>query len=430
MAPVAKSTESMADRYRDVRAVTMRLAAPLSEEDAQIQAMPDVSPSKWHLAHTTWFFETFVLATRPGHRWFDPRFGRLFNSYYESLGELFPRERRGLLSQPSGARVKAYRAAVDAAMLETIASTSTDEELRLVEVGLQHEMQHQELLLTDIKFNFYANPLRPAYTASLKVSPKGATPGQGFVPLEGGLSFVGVDQGELSTPFAFDNESPRHRVFLEPFALASRVVSNAEYLEFIGDQGYGRPELWLADGWSTKGKEGWRAPLYWESIGSGRSGSDDWRVMTFAGMQPLEPSAPVAHVSYFEAEAFARWAGARLPTEAEWETAAGLSPLGSGAPPNFLESGSLAPEPPIPARLGQLFGDVWEWTASPYVPYPGFAPPLGPLGEYNGKFMCNQMVLRGGSCLSPRAHIRGTYRNFFPPAARWQCTGVRLARNI
>lgn len=422
---------SIARKFRDVRAATVALVERLTPEDAQIQAMPDVSPPKWHLAHTTWFFETFILLPRDRpYRAFDPEYTALFNSYYETFGSVFSRPNRGLLSRPDFATVKAYREAVDLAMSRWLETTPPDADLHLVELGLHHEMQHQELILTDLKYNFYANPLRPAYRPDLADVPRrqegrlAGTHAMEFLENAGGLVTSGADASNGT--FVYDNETPRHKAYLEPFALATRLVTNAEYLEFVADHGYSRPELWLADGWATMQSEGWHAPLYWECDAT----RGDWRVMTMSGMQPLALAEPVAHVSYYEADAYARWIGARLPTEVEWEVCASRVPRHAINTANFLEADVLTPRESMDGGLAQMFGDVWEWTASPYVAYPGYRQSEGALGEYNGKFMCNQMVLRGGSCLSPGALVRSTYRNFFPPTARWQCSGVRLARDL
>jgi ergothioneine biosynthesis protein EgtB len=368
--------------YADVRAHTEALAAPLSAEDQTVQSMPDVSPTKWHRAHTTWFFETFVLSSQPGYRAFDERFAYLFNSYYEGVGPRHERSERGLLTRPGVAEVADYRAHVDAAM------AGVDLERDLVQLGLHHEQQHQELLLMDIKHVLSVNPYRPAYADGWHP----AVTTSGSVVHEGGLVEVGHD----GTGFAFDNEGPRHRVWLEPFALDLAPITCGDWLEFMADDGYHRPELWLSDGWATIRAGGWEAPMYWEP-------SDGWHVYTLEGLRPVDHGEPVCHVSYYEADAFARWAGARLPTEQEWEAAADVDPA-------------------------LLAGDVWTWTSSSYSPYPGFTPAPGAVGEYNGKFMVNQYVLRGGSCLTPQDHVRPTYRNFFPAASRWPMTGVRLAR--
>ncbi len=404
---------SLAARYRAVRRLTERLCEPLEVEDYQLQSMPDCSPPKWHLAHTTWFFETFVLAAHdPGHRPFHPLFNYLFNSYYEAVGDRWPRPARGLLSRPTVAEVYDYRRSVDERMVRLL-DRADAAVAPLVELGLNHEQQHQELLLTDLKHGFALNPLRPAYA---DVSPRAASAAQ---PLRWEARPAGLHWlGHEGSGFAFDNESPRHKVYVQAHEIASRPVTAGEYLAFVEDGGYDRPELWLSDGWAARRQHGWTAPLYWERAAGG------WQLFTLHGMRPLDPAEPVCHVSYYEADAYARWAGARLPTEAEWEVAA----AGREVDGNFLESGRLHPAPD--PGTGQFFGDVWEWTASPYAAYPGYRPAAGALGEYNGKFMCNQMVLRGGSCATPAGHVRPTYRNFFPPDARWQFSGVRLAKDV
>jgi ergothioneine biosynthesis protein EgtB len=405
--------------YCRVRAATELLCRGLEVEDHCIQSMPDVSPPKWHLAHTTWFFETFLLAPFfPRYRVFDPAYHYLFNSYYESAGTPYPRAQRGLLSRPTVEEVYRFRAHVDrgieALLARSAGSANASQIAERVTLGAHHEQQHQELLLTDIKHNFAINPLRPVYRQA--AGEGGSAPRLAWRTYPGGLEIL----GHAGEGFAFDNETPPHRVHLEPYALASRPVTNGEYLTFIEDGGYARAELWLADGWRTVKEQGWRAPLYWEP------GEGQWQQMTLGGLRDVAPDEPVCHVSYYEAEAYARWAGARLPTEAEWETAARDEAIAG----NLLESGRLHPRP---ARAGsglrQVYGDVWEWTASPYVPYRGYRPLAGALGEYNGRFMCNQYVLRGGSCATPASHLRATYRNFFPPAARWQFSGIRLARD-
>jgi ergothioneine biosynthesis protein EgtB len=406
----------LAETYRAIRAATEALCAPLSPEDCSLQSMPDASPAKWHLAHTAWFFETLVLEGLPGYAPFHPAFRVLFNSYYQSVGEQHPRPERGVLSRPSLEEVRAYRRHVDRGILRLLDAGAAASALDAVELGLHHEQQHQELILTDVKHGFSRNPLRPAYRERAP-EPAGRAQPLGWFGLEAGVREI----GHAGPGFAFDNERPRHRVFVEAFALASRPVTNAEYLDFVRDAGYANPALWLSDGFATVRARGWRAPLYWEE----RDGQ--WWTHTLAGMAPLRADEPVCHVSHYEADAYARWAGARLPTEAEWECAAEDAPL-EGA---FVESGRLHPAPsPPPGRApSALFGDVWEWTASAYAPYPGFRPLAGSLGEYNAKFMSNQLVLRGGSCATPRSHIRRCYRNFFPPDARWQFSGIRLARD-
>ncbi len=384
---------ALTERYRAIRAATESLCAPLAIEDYQLQSMPDCSPPKWHLAHTTWFFETFALASQSP---FHPRFGFLFNSYYEAVGERWPRSQRGLLSRPTVAEVYAYRASVDERIPQLIeeADSKTLELLApILEIGFQHEQQHQELLLTDLKHAFGLNPLRPAYS-STQSSTRLETKKLEWHSLAPGLHGVGHE----AEGFAFDNEGPRHRVFLEAFRIASRTVTNEEYFEFVEAGGYDRPEYWLADGWAARQRSNWTAPLYWERI------DGDWWQFTLGGMRRLDPNEPVCHASYYEAEAYSRWAGARLPTEFEWEVAVG-------------------------EQLDSEANPVWNWTASPYSPYPGYRPAPGALGEYNGKFMCNQMVLRGRSSATPAGHSRPTYRNFFPPDARWQFSGFRLAKD-
>jgi len=412
---------SMPSSYRRVRIATEQLAAPLSAEDCAIQSMPDASPVKWHLAHTSWFFETFVLKPHlPGYRLFHPSFRVLFNSYYNGIGDKHPRPRRGLLSRPSLEEVHAYRLHIDAAMAElmdrgTLPSTIS----ALIELGLNHEQQHQELILTDVLHLLSCNPLKPAYEPSIGAAdaPIADAPPLTWIEFGEGI----VDIGHEGSQFALDNESPRHRQYLNGFSLASREVTNGEYLAFIDDAGYRRPELWLSEGWDWLAANSIDAPLYWQRDGRG------WREFGLHGLRAVEASSPVCHVSLFEADAYARWAGARLPSEGEWEVAASGRPVEG----NFIESGSLEPTAANAATvtLSQLFGDVWEWTQSAYAPYPGYRPATGAIGEYNGKFMCNQYVLRGGSCASPALHLRATYRNFFPAAARWQFTGIRLARD-
>jgi len=411
---------ALREQFIQTRGCTERLAEPLSAEDAAVQSMPDASPTKWHLAHTTWFFETFVLCPVAGYRRYDEGFSLLFNSYYESLGERLPRHWRGMVTRPSLDVVLAYRRAITAAIarrLDEPAGTSS-EALAAIELGIHHEQQHQELILTDIKHLLSHHPSFPAYQAGpLPRSPAAAPSVAGrFTRFDGGL----VSIGHAGGAFAFDNEGPEHRVFLRPYALSNRLVTNAEYLEFIADAGYRRPELWLSDGFRWLATEQVSAPLYWHC-----EAGESPRLFTLAGLVPLDPHEPVCHVSYYEADAYARWANARLPTEAEWEHAARSHPVDG----NLLESGRLHPRAASHPADTQCFGDAWEWTASAYAPYPGFRPLPGALGEYNGKFMCNQMVLRGGSCATPRQHVRASYRNFFPPPARWQFSGIRLAKD-
>lgn len=407
-------------RYGRVRGLTESLCQPLAVEDYVVQTMADVSPPKWHLAHSSWFFENFLLVPHlRGYTPFHPAYGYLFNSYYETVGQFHPRPQRGLLSRPTVDEVYRYRHHVDQCMGELIEAaddTSWATLAGLLELGLHHEQQHQELLLTDIKHIFAFNPLRPAYHAPVVVESvqSGAA---AWLTYTGGIRQI----GHQGAGFSFDNETPRHRVFLEDYRLAARLVTNGEYLAFMEDGGYDQPRYWLSDGWHTVRTERWSAPLYWERNGSG------WQQMTLAGMSEVVEAEPVCHISYYEADAYARWAGKRLPTEAEWENAAADVVLQG----NFLDSGVLHPCPaPNGSQPAQLFGDVWEWTRSAYAPYPGYQPGAGSLGEYNGKFMCNQMVLRGGSCVSSRAHLRTSYRNFFPPDARWQFSGLRLAEDV
>jgi ergothioneine biosynthesis protein EgtB len=409
-------------RYREVRRATERLCEPLAVEDYLLQSMPEASPVKWHLAHTAWFFETFLLLPHlSGYRPFRPEFRSLFNSYYEAVGPRWPRPQRGLLSRPTVVEVYHYRSWVDqqmARLFRSLGGLGCGEVASAVMLGIQHEQQHQELIITDLKHAWAANPLRPVYREAMPQ--KGNPAPRHWVSFPEGLARIGHD----GNGFAFDNESPRHQVFLHGFQLASRLTTNAEYLAFMADGGYDRPELWLSDGWAARQAAGWTAPLYWQEQ------DGDWSVVTLSGQRPLDPAEPVCHLSYYEADAFARWAGARLPTEAEWETAAATAPLAG----HFQESGhfhpAAAPASGDGGPLHQLYGDVWQWTASPYTGYPGYRPLSGALGEYNGKFMCNQFVLRGASCATPRSHARLTYRNFFPPEARWQFSGVRLAKDL
>jgi ergothioneine biosynthesis protein EgtB len=414
--------DDLRQRFLRVRATTEALCWPLSAEDASAQSMPDASPTKWHLAHTTWFFETFVLADTPNFRPYHPEYGRLFNSYYDALGARIPRHARGLCTRPSLDEVKRYREVITTQVADLLSgSFSGLVTLRHIELGIQHEQQHQELILTDIKHLLGQNPLAPAYQPQLHVvaepvvrAPGRAPQNYGFRSHEGGL----VPVGNKGQGFAFDNETPEHLVYLEPYALADRLVTIRDYLEFMRDGGYERPELWLADGWRFRCEQQICRPLYV------RGNDDDLHLFTLSGIVPLPLDEPICHVSYYEADAYARWADARLPTEAEWEHAARAMPVTG----NLLESGRLQPAP-CRAGQSQLFGDVWEWTKSSYDAYPGYQAPPGPLGEYNGKFMCNQMVLRGGSCATPSQHIRSSYRNFFPPETRWQFSGIRLARD-
>ncbi|MGH9016630.1 MAG: ergothioneine biosynthesis protein EgtB [Acidimicrobiales bacterium] len=411
----AQRTDLLAERYRSVRRATEILATPLSPEDQTVQSMPDVSPTKWHRAHTSWFFETFLLESQlAGYRSFHPQFAYLFNSYYEGVGARYPRARRGVVSRPGVLEVARYRAHVDAAMARLFDRGPAPAAADLIELGLHHEQQHQELLLMDIKHVLSCSPLEPAYATVTVATPSPQSPGR-WIEHDGGP----VETGHDGRGFAFDNEGPRHTVHLEPFALAGRPVTCGEWVAFIDDGGYERPDLWLSDGWATAQAENWTSPLYWSRV------VDDWWLFTLGGPQLVDPAEPVCHVSYYEADAFARWCGARLPTEAEWETVASPRP---GAPVDgrFLDTSVLHPRPTVGDAL---FGDVWQWTQSAYSPYPGFRPAAGAVGEYNGKFMVNQYVLRGGSCVTPPDHVRATYRNFFPPSARWAFSGLRLARD-
>ena len=408
-------------RFRDIRAASLNLAAPLSAEDQMVQSMPDVSPTKWHLAHTTWFFETFLLTPNlDGYAPFDDRFGYLFNSYYEAVGERHPRAERGLLTRPDLPTVMAYRAHVEAAMERLIAEAGPNawpDVERMTQLGLHHEQQHQELILMDIKHVLSVNPLQPAYLHRA-VTRGSAVPAADWIHHPGGLCEIG-HEGE---GFTFDNEGPRHKVWLEPFALMDRLVTAGEYNAFMADGGYQKPEFWLSEGWAAVQAEGWEAPLYW------RREAEGWSVFTLNGRRPVDPAEPVCHVSHFEADAYARWAGRRLPTEAEWEVAATTALNVTALTGNLADQGAFHPQPAAPGEgLRQLVGDVWEWTQSPYVAYPRFRPVAGAVGEYNGKFMSGQMVLRGGAAVTPPGHVRLTYRNFFPPAARWAFSGIRLA---
>jgi ergothioneine biosynthesis protein EgtB len=416
MSTATRAVESRADlrhRFRDVRQFTEALAQPLSAEDQTVQTMPDVSPTKWHRAHTTWFFETFVLGPHvAGYDEVDPAYGFLFNSYYEAVGPRHARPQRGLLTRPGVAEIARYRTTVDRAMDDLLAGDEPDPGVAsLVELGLHHEQQHQELLLMDIKHVLAINPLRPGYVEPEAASslPSAAPAAEEWLGHPGGIVRVGHD----GDGFAFDNEGPRHEVLLRPFAVSSSLVTAGDWLTFIDEGGYREPGLWMSDGWATVHTQGWQAPEYWWH------GPDGWSVHTLTGPRPVEPADPVVHVSWYEADAFARWAGCRLPSEAEWEvTAAGRDPAEHGT-----GTFGLHPRP----GAAQWCGQVWQWTASPYAPYPGFTPAAGAVGEYNGKFMVNQQVLRGGACVTPAGHTRLTYRNFFYPASRWAFSGLRLA---
>ena len=464
LAPKQSRAADLLDRFRTVRAATMAFCSPLSPEDMMVQSCAEASPIKWHLAHTSWFFETFVLSEFvAGYQPFDPSFHWLFNSYYRALGEMPEKKLRASFSRPPLDQILAYRRHVDAAIERLLSHMPEDESQRRIVLGLEHEQQHLELAATDIKHAFFTNPLHPAYRPTpppqneLSAGADSISPPLNWISFTPGTStrpgIVGIgttpDPNDIHA-FAFDNETPRHPIYLPPFQLASRAVTCAEYLAFMEDDGYARPELWLSEGWDTVEREGWQAPLYWRRDPDNPS---DWTIFTLHGWLPLGEisETPVCHLSFFEADAFARWSGHRLPTEFEWEyvaaqqlaspgLTAGFSPMNisaqekgfsPGITGNFLDSNHLHPQigsatAPTPQ---QLFGDVWEWTQSPYTGYPGYKPLPGALGEYNGKFMSSQIVLRGGSCVTPQAHIRATYRNFFSPSTRWQFSGLRLARD-
>lgn len=434
--PQTDVTTVIASRYAAIRARTVQLATPLSAEDCCAQSMPDASPVKWHLAHTTWFFETFLLEKfEPAFQPFQAEFRVLFNSYYNGIGDKHPRVQRGLLTRPSLAEVLAYRHNVDERMQVLIAHLgnnkgASDETARsLITLGLHHEQQHQELILTDVKHLLSMNPLKPRYRDPVAMPTMTASAPQ-WIAYDGGIVAVGAhanaNEAGAKERFCFDNELPRHDALLQPYLLASRPVTNREYMAFIASGGYGDAALWLSEGWDWINAHGVTHPataithpLYWQSIDGA------WSEFSLSGMVALEPDAPVSHVSYFEADAFARWSGARLPTESEWEHAAAACAIEG----NFADDGHLRPLASAPEGLSQMFGNVWEWTQSSYAPYPGYRPATGAIGEYNGKFMVNQYVLRGGSCATPRDHIRASYRNFFPATARWQFSGIRLAKD-
>jgi ergothioneine biosynthesis protein EgtB len=413
---LSATPELLLRHYLEVRRMTLRLTEQLSAEDQMLQSMSDASPTKWHLAHTTWFFETFILEPVPGYSPFDSRFRFLFNSYYKQLGGHPLRGARGLMSRPLLSTVHEYRKHVDEAMVAVLESAQPEEVLRLVELGINHEQQHQELILTDIKHALSYGLLRERTQKGTPLAQEQSAPQLTWIDHPGGLCSI----GHAGQEFAFDNEGPSHEVMVRPFRIASRPVTNAEFHEFILDGGYRRPELWLSDGWDTVCSQHWSEPLYWE-----HDGDDIWTQSVYGELEPLNLNDPVCHVSYYEADAYARWRGARLPSEQEWEVVARRNP----ARGTLLEDMHLNPQPAQGEGLQQVLGDVWEWTASPYVAYPGYRPAAGVLGEYNGKFMCNQMVLRGGSCATPASHIRATYRNFFPPHARWQFSGIRMAND-
>jgi len=406
------------ERFQDVRRQTLALCRTLTPEDGQVQSMPDVSPTKWHLAHTTWFFETFLLHQLDSDdRPFHPEYGYLFNSYYNGIGERHARPDRGLLSRPGWNEVVQYRETVNQRVERALVSGLSAQLESVLQIGLNHEEQHQELLLMDIKHVLSCNPLRPVYRENLQ-KPDSPAPQQVWTEFDERISAIGHG-GE---GYSFDNEHPRHRVLVPRHALAHRLVTNGEYLEFMRDGGYQNPELWLSDGWELVERERWHAPLYWEQ------GDGGWREFTLGGMRPLQTGAPVVHVSFYEADAFARWSDARLPTEQEWESAAAQT---EHEAPNDLSADVFHPRPATDAQdFRQMLGDVWEWTRSDYAPYPGFKAAAGALGEYNGKFMSNQYVLRGGSCITPAGHTRISYRNFFYPHSRWMFGGIRLARDL
>ncbi len=416
--------QEITDQYITVRNFSEKLCEPLVAEDYVIQSMPDVSPTKWHLAHVSWFWETFVLsAVWPEYKSLHPQYTYLFNSYYNSVGARHCRAKRGMISRPTVNETYQYRRYVDEHMLTLLAKIDEEQFYRLLPVlrlGLNHEQQHQELMLTDIKHVLSWNPLHPIYRERTDRAVVHDEQPMQWITYPEGLYWI----GHTGNGFAFDNESPRHQQFLQPFQIASRLITNKEYQAFMEDGGYQNPLLWLSEGWATVCRENWQAPLYWEKC------DNQWHSMTLSGFRPIDPTEPVCHVSYFEADAYARWAGARLPREIEWEVAAQDIPLQG----NFAENASYHPQPltetPSNGKPAQMYGDVWEWTQSHYSPYPGYHPSAGAIGEYNGKFMCNQFVLRGGSCATPVSHMRKTYRNFFPAHSQWQFMGIRLAQEV
>lgn len=418
------SPQELCDRLLTVRSFTTKLCETLSPEDCCLQSMENASPVRWHLAHTSWFFETFLLRQDPSYAVFDEHYEVLFNSYYNAVGEQFPRDQRGLLSRPSLEDVLAYREHIDLAVAERLKASSPDDGQlpTIVELGIQHEQQHQELILTDLKHLFSHNPLFPVYREGKSLGTSDSNAASTWLSVDEGIYEI----GHKGTGFAFDNEGPRHRVFLEPHQFASHPVTNGEFLAFVEDDGYSRPELWLSMGWHAVGQVSWKHPLYWFQV------EGKWHEYTLAGLRPIDRSAPVTHVSYFEADAYARWAGARLPTEAEWEVQASQVSQQGNFVDNLIDGGLAihpAAQNATKDEAKHLYGNVWEWTSSSYSPYPGFAAAPGALGEYNGKFMCNQYVLRGGSVATSSSHIRATYRNFFSPDSRWQFTGIRLAKS-
>jgi ergothioneine biosynthesis protein EgtB len=448
--PPISPAQSLLSRYKAVRQATRDLCRPLSPEDLMVQSSPDASPVKWHLAHTSWFFETMILREfAAGYQPFHPDFHWLFNSYYNSLGEMPEKKLRASFSRPPLDAILSYRTHVDAAMAALMQHPLEDEASRRIALGLEHEQQHQELIATDIKHALFTNPLHPPYIEAIPHRSEAIAPPLDWTDFAPGLTEIGLDADPLYTTFAFDNETPRHQVFIQPFRLANRLVTCAEYLAFMEQNGYNRPELWLSEGWSTVQSEGWQAPLYWRHDPATNSG---WSIFTMHGFRSLDDlsETPVCHLSLFEADAFARWAGHRLPTEFEWEHAAASlatlrkevksrpallthsagQPAEAAVQANLVETANLHPTPASPQPgLQQIFGDVWEWTSSGYTGYPGYKPLPGALGEYNGKFMSSQVILRGGSCVTPATHIRASYRNFFGPSTRWQFSGLRLAQD-
>lgn len=416
----AARSAALQGRFQAVRAATARLAAPLTEADMIAQSMTEASPTAWHLAHTTWFFEELVLVPALKAERLHPEWKTLFNSYYDTISEQHARPMRGLLTRPGVAEILEYRAGVEAAVEKALAENAFDAAaLDAIELGLAHEQQHQELLLTDILHLFAQNPLEPAHTQAPPETYAGAAVERHWIGMGSGLVEIGAPDGA----FAFDCERPRHNALIHPFALASRCVTNREWFDFIEDGGYAEPTLWMSDGWDLVRRQGWTAPLYWN-----RDEAEGWTAMTLKGRRPVEGAAPVTHISWYEADAYARWIGARLPTEVEWEAFAATVPLEG----NFVDTGRLSPAP-APKSQGaptQMFGDVWEWTASPFTPYPGYHRPTGPIGEYTGKFMSGQYVLRGGSCATPAGHVGASSRNYFHPDKRWQFSGLRLAKDL
>lgn len=412
--------EKLLNLYRQTREQSVALVSPLSDADATVQSMPDASPAKWHLAHTTWFFETLILIPNiKGYKVFNQNFAYLFNSYYESLGERQPRPRRGMLTRPTLDEVHDYRQFVDAHIHDFLSEgRCTSEATFHLELGIHHEMQHQELLLTDILHLFAQNPLSPVFRASEPLAMSAQNPPSSWIEFSGGT----VEFGHTGEAFAFDCEAPRHLQIIRPFKLAKKPITNREWIDFMNSDGYSDPLHWLSDGWTAAKQENWQAPLYWSE------GEDQWQAMSLRGKQPVDLDAPVSHISYFEADAYARWAGKRLPTEFEWEYASQDISIDG----NFAETGHLKPKPAIDTEnsLSQMYGDVWEWTSSPYISYPGFKTAAGAVSEYNGKFMSGQFVLKGGACSTPKAQMRASYRNFFYPHQRWQFSGLRLAEDL